>query len=80
MQGSVSVKRHIISMQNIEKNNTKKEKRVFMSKKRRNKKSLHLTDKKHPMLAIIATGLGFLSIVLFFASIFDKGIVKPKCP
>ena len=49
-----------------------------MSKKRRNKKSLHLTDKKHPMLAIIATGLGFLSIVLFFAFCILSGTQKGK--
>lgn len=51
-----------------------------MSKKRRNKKSLHLTDKKHPMLAIIATGLGFLSIVLVFSPFVSFQEHKGKKP
>lgn len=49
-----------------------------MSKKRRNKKSLHLTDKKHPMLAIVATGLGFFSVILFIVFCFLSGTQKGK--
>jgi uncharacterized Tic20 family protein len=39
-------------------------------KKRRKKQSLHLTDKKHPGYAIVATILGIVSIVLFIALCF----------
>ena len=35
--------------------------------KKRNKKSLHLTDKRHPASAIFATILGVLSVGLFIA-------------
>lgn len=35
------------------------------AKKRRGKQSLHLTDKRHPVSAVIATILGLASIILF---------------
>lgn len=38
--------------------------------KKRNRKSLHLTDKRHPGSAIFATILGILSVVLFIALCF----------
>jgi hypothetical protein len=39
-------------------------------KKRRKKQSLHLTDKKHPGYAILATILGVVSIVVFIVLCF----------
>lgn len=40
------------------------------AKKKRGKQSLHLTDKRHPASAIIATILGLVSIVLFITLCF----------
>lgn len=48
------------------------------TKRRRKRKSLHLTDKKHPMLAIMATGLGIFSIILFCVFCFVSGTDKGK--
>lgn len=40
------------------------------AKKRRGDQSLHLTDKKHPAIAIVATILGVLSVALFVVLCF----------
>lgn len=40
------------------------------TKKKGKKSSLHLTDKKHPMFAIIATLLALLSVIVFLAACF----------
>ena len=46
-----------------------------MSKKKRRKDGLHLTDKKHPKQGIWSTVLGILSLVLFLVLCFLAGEV-----
>lgn len=40
-----------------------------MNEKKKNRKSssLHLTDKKHPLIAVLALGVGIISALLFIA-------------
>ena len=51
-----------------------------MSKKKRRKDGLHLTDKKHPKQGIWSTVLGILSLVLFLVLCFLSGeaVEKPE--
>lgn len=44
-----------------------------MSKKKRRKDGLHLTDKKHPKQGVWSTVLGILSLVLFLVLCFLSG-------
>lgn len=46
---------------------------MIMSKKKRRKDGLHLTDKKHPKQGIWSTVLGILSLVLFLVLCFLSG-------